>query len=277
MEISFDQGELKYYEETFGAQLEQTNQNYIKSRHKERVVTMDEWRKKTMHAPEEQLIQIGNIENCPDVETSLQCFNEYLGWLNDWNEEHGKPFFILNWAMHQDEVGAPHFHLRRAWPCKDEDTGLTTTDQTKALLKAGILPPDPEKKIRKKNNPKTTFDKICREKWIFIARSHGLEIEDTPKPRDEVGKTLEKFQKEKDLLCNRVFTVLSALTEKNIDVLEEISKWEELMPSIQNFKEWTKERCRAAQNTYRDEQLDPIVDLFVAAFANSNKAIKRWI
>lgn len=238
---------------------------------------MDEWRKKTMHAPEEQLIQIGNIENCPDVETSLQCFNEYLGWLNDWNDEHGNPFFILNWAMHQDEMGAPHVHLRRAWPYLDEETGLTTTDQTKALLKAGILPPDPEKKISKKNNPKTTFDKICREKWIFIARSHGLEIEDTPKPRDEVGKTLEKFQKEKDLLCNRVFTLLSALTEKNIDVLEEISKWEELMPSIQNFKEWTKERCRAAQNTYRDEQLDPIVDLFVAAFANSNKAIKRWI
>ena len=90
-------------------------------------------------------------------------------------------------------------------------------------------------------------------------------------------KSERLFQKEKDLLCNRVFTLLSALTEKNIDVLEEISKWDELMPSIQNFKEWPKERCRAAQNTYRDEQLDPIVDLFVAAFANSNKAIKRWI
>lgn len=107
--------------------------------------------------------------------------------------------------MHQDEMGAPHFHLRRAWPCKDEETGLTTSNQTQALLKAGILPSDPE---------------------------------------------------------------------KNIDVLEEISKWEELMPSIQNFREWTKERCRDAQNTYRDGQLDPIVDLFVAAFANSNKAIK---
>jgi hypothetical protein len=115
---------------------------------------------------------------------------------------------------------------------------------------------------------------MCREKWIFIACSHGLEIEDTPKPLDEVGKTLEEFQKEKDLQRNRVYTLLFTLTEKNIDVLEEISKWEELMPSIQNFKEWTKERCRDAQNTYRDSQLDPIVDLFVAAFAKSNKAIK---
>ena len=127
-DISFDKGELKYYEETFGTQFEQTNQNYIKSRHKERVVTMDEWRKKAMHAPEEQILQIGNVENCPDVETSLQCFNEYLGRLNDWNDEHGNPFFILNWAMHQDEMGAPHVHLRRAWPYLDEGTGLTTTD-----------------------------------------------------------------------------------------------------------------------------------------------------
>ena len=159
---------------------------------------MDEWRKKAMHAPEEQILQIGRMEQYPEVEVSLSCFEEYLPWLNKWNEEHRKPFFILNWAMHQDEMGAPHFHLRRVWPCKDEETGLTTTDQTKALLKAGILPPDPEKKISKKNNPKITFDKICREKWISIARSHGLEIEDTPKPKSEVGLTLEEFQKQKD-------------------------------------------------------------------------------
>lgn len=113
-----------------------TNQNYIKSRHKERVVTMDEWRKKAMHAPEEQILQIGRMEKYPEVEVSLSCFEEYLTWLNKWNEEHGKPFFILNWAMHQDEMGAPHFHLRRVWPCKDKGTGLTTTDQTKALLKS---------------------------------------------------------------------------------------------------------------------------------------------
>ena len=46
------------------------------------------------------------------------------------------------------------------------------------------------------------------------------------------------------------------------------------MPSIQNFKEWTKERCKNTQRTYRDEQLDPIVDMFVSAIAKSNKAIK---
>ncbi len=120
-----------------------------------------------------------------------------------------------------------------------------------------------------------TFDKLCREKWIFIARSHGLEIEDTPKPREESGKSLEEFQKEKDLFRNQVYDFVCALTEKNIEALEEISEWKELKPSIQNFREWTKERCKDAQRTYRDEQLDPIVVLFVSAFANSNKAIKN--
>lgn len=37
------------------------------------------------------------------------------------------------------------------------------------------------------------------------------------------------------ILQERIFPLLSALTEKNIDVLEEIFKWDELMPSIQNF------------------------------------------
>lgn len=35
-----------------------------------------------------------------------------------------------------------------------------------------------------------------------------------------------------------------------------------------------KERCKDVQRTYRDEQLDPIVDMFVSAFAKSKKAIK---
>ena len=43
------------------------------------------------------------------------------------------------------------------------------------------------------------------------------------------------------------------------------------MPSIQSFKEWPQERCKDAQRTYRDEQLDPIVDMFVSAFAKRLK------
>lgn len=158
---------------------------------------MDKWRKKAMHAPEEQILQIGRMEQYPEVEASLSCFEEYLMWLNGWNEEHGKPFFILNWAMHQDEMGAPHFHLHRTWPCKDEETGLTTTDQTKALLKAGVLPPDPEKKISKKNNPKMTFDKMCREKRILQLALMTLRLKIRQSQGMKSERLLRNFKKSK--------------------------------------------------------------------------------
>lgn len=226
-EISFDEGELKYYEYAFGEQLEQTNQNYINNRHKERCKTMDEWRKEILHAPEEQILQIGKMEQFPEPEVSLECFKEYMEWLNDWNNSHGNPFFILNWAMHVDEKGAPHFQLRRTWPYEDPETGLVTTDQTNSLLKAGVTPPYPGRKLSQKNNPKITFDKLCRSQWISIARSHGLDIEDTPKPKNKVGKDLVRFQKEKDDERNEIYRLLVEMTERSIGSLEKVSEWEE--------------------------------------------------
>ena len=47
-----------------------------------------------MHAPEEQILQIGRMEQYPEVEVSLSCFEVYLTWLNKWNEEHGNPFLF---------------------------------------------------------------------------------------------------------------------------------------------------------------------------------------
>lgn len=37
---------------------------------------MGEWRKKTMHAPDGQILQIGRMEQYPEVEVSLSCFEE---------------------------------------------------------------------------------------------------------------------------------------------------------------------------------------------------------
>ena len=47
--------------------------------------------------------------------------------------------------------------------------------------------------------------------WIKIARSHGLEIEDKPKPKNEVGKSLKDYQKEKDEWRNNVYKFLVEL------------------------------------------------------------------
>ena len=273
-DYSFDQGELKFYDENFGKQLEHTNQNYINSRHKERCKTMDEWRKENMHAPEEQIYQIGKMEKYPDVEVSLACFKEYLEWLNKWNEEHGNPFFILNWAMHLDEDRAPHFHARKAWPYKDPETGLVTTDQTNSLLKAGVLPSFPDKKIGRKNNPKITFDAECRKMWIKIVRSHGLEIEDIPKPKNRVGKSLQQYQKEMDEWRNNIYRFLTELTANNLGVLEKVADWEEIIPTIEKFDKLVEENCRQARRTYDPEEFAGYVKQIVSAHARDIKAVQ---
>jgi len=271
---TFEEAELKFYKENFTKQLNHTNECYEKSRHKERIKTMEKWMATRQHCPEDTIQQLGCINNHPDVEKSVECFYEYLDWLNEWNDAHGKPFTILDWAMHQDEQGAPHFHVRKVWTYKDSESGFLTTGQTKALELAGIQRPYPNQKEGKKNNPKITFDKMCREKWISIARKHGLEIEDTPKPKDQVGLTLEEFQRREDEKRNAIYNMLTQCVEMNLGVAEKIAEWEDVVPEINNFENWVLEKCTEARMSYSKEERQKIADEIVAAFAKSTKTHK---
>ena len=268
---TFEQAELKFYKENFSQQLNHTNECYRKSRHKERIKTMEKWMSSRQHCPEDTIQQIGAINNHPDVEKSLECFYEYLDWLNKWNDEHGKPFTILDWALHQDEQGAPHFHVRKVWTYIDPETGFLTTGQTKALELAGVQRPYPNQKAGQKNNPKITFDKMCREKWISIARKHGLDIEDTPKPKDQVGLTLEEFQKREDEKRNEIYNLLTQYTSISIGMAEKVAEWESVIPEITGFGKWVLGKCKEARSSYSDEQRQKIADEITAVFAKAEK------
>ena len=271
--LTFDEVEKKFYEENFEEQLIATNQAYIRNRHKERCKTMDQWRKSKQHCPEDTIIQIGCINNHPDVRKSMECFEEYMNWLENWNENHDHPMKILNWALHQDEQGAPHFHMRRVWMYHDDDTGLLTTGQEAALKIAGVELPNPNQKESRRNNRKMTFDKMCREKWIQISRQHGLEIEDTPKPKEQTGLTLEEFQKRQDEQRNKIYQELVELANKNMEALEKISEWEFLAPKVERFEKWLEKEF-FYYDTGNAETQQAIKKQIVAAFANSTKAIQ---
>ena len=200
-------------------------------------------------------------------------FEEYMNWLNNWNENHGHPMQILNWALHQDEQGAPHFHLRRVWMHRDEETGLLSTGQEEALKLAGVELPEPNKKEGRRNNRKKTFDKMCREKWIQISRQHGLEIEDTPKPKDQVGLPLEDFQKQKDGKRNDIYQKLVELANENMAALKKISEWEFLGPKVERFEKWLENEF-FYYDTGTAEEKNLIKKQIVSAFANSTKAIQ---
>lgn len=84
-------------------------------------------------------------------------------------------------------------HERKVWIGHDKD-GNPVIGQDKALREMGIKSPIPDKKLSKFNNPKITYTRLCREKFIDICRSHGLEIEVAPKEASKSGLTLLEYQ-----------------------------------------------------------------------------------
>lgn len=158
--LTFEEVELKFYNENFSRILEATNENYIKNRHPERVKTMEEWKRVRQNAPEETHLQIGKMEEHVTREQLVACYKDYDKWLRQWNQENGKLFTVLNTALHCDEA-VEHIQTRRVWHYRDE-AGELRIGQEKALKAAGFELPDLDKPEGRRNNRKIAFDKMCR-------------------------------------------------------------------------------------------------------------------
>lgn len=201
--LTFDEVEQIWYATHYQEQLDATNEKYIASRHKERVTTMKKWRKQKKHAPEEVITMIGKLEEKPDFEVFKKCFLEYIDHLNAWNKSHGNHMHLLNWALHQDEKGAAHAHTRRVWDFYNTKTHQLEVGQEMALTLAGVPLPHPDEPIGRYNNRKITFDAMMRDVWISIAKKNGLDIETAPLPKEEVGKPLDQYIREKEEKRNK--------------------------------------------------------------------------
>jgi len=171
----FAGSELRYYERQFGEALQAQNERHIAARHRDRVKSMSEWMKAKQYCPEETILQIGDKNAHVDPNEFAECVDDLIEWLNGWNDEYGKPFQILNIAIHLDET-SPHAHMRRVWQYQNED-GVWCVGQNKALEAAGVDLPESDKKISANNNRKITFDAMVREKWLDICEEHGFVIE----------------------------------------------------------------------------------------------------
>lgn len=193
--LTFEEAELKFYNEKFGKMLEKINENYIKNRHPERVKTMDEWKRVRQNAPEESILQIGKTEEHVSRQELIACYNDYNKWLQEWNKQHGNPFTTLNTALHCDEA-VDHIQSRRVWHYLDENNELRI-GQEKALKAAGVELPDPEKPESRRNNRKVTFDKMCRERWLDICHEHGIEVEREPVPNGRHNMEKEEMIRNK--------------------------------------------------------------------------------
>ena len=193
-QMTFEDAEKKAYSYYFTDSLNAQNKRHRKGGHNDRIKTMDEYRKSKRYCPEETIFQIGNVVETVDYKTLYEVLLNQIKW----EMKEFKNVKVLNFALHTDEEGAPHVHVRKVWTAKGED-GYTTVSQTKALEEMGIKRPDLSKDENTRyNNPKMTYTQRCREHFIELCEQKGLIIEKTPATTSKKSLDLDTFKANKE-------------------------------------------------------------------------------
>lgn len=232
--------EYKYYKSKYQKALDLQNEKYIKNRHKDRVKTIRDWLTDKNKQPDEQILQIGSVQNHDDVSRE-----EFEAMIIEYCKEHEKQFgsniHIIDVAFHYCEEGLPHVHIRSV--ADYEKDGVRTIGMEKALKALGLERPDTSKKEGRYNNRKMTLTSMEREMWVDICRSHGLEIDTEVK---EPGKKHQEIAIYKN---NKELEKQQAQKLKNIEVLEKqreqklnyINKLQQLEETIEEQEKLTKD------------------------------------
>lgn len=214
---SFEEMEKEYYEMRFGSTLKKQNERYIKNRQYGRCKTMDQFRKGRNTKPEEEIFQIGGKDNTVSKKMLFEVFKDYFKW-------HNKEFpevRFLNIAMHVDEEGAPHIHIRRLWEIENDD-GTVKISQEEVLRRHNIELPNPDKKEGQHNNRKMTYTKMIREKLLELCLSHGIDIATDIK--DSKAKHLHPDEYKAKMKAEEELKEVQAKLEETMNELNDANK-----------------------------------------------------
>lgn len=173
-EMGFEAAEKKFYEEHYGLMLHDQNRN------RKEKLDMDDYLRMPRYCPEELILQIGSVgDTVKDPAVFDACFDEYMAFLEEWNQDHGGHMHVLDYAVHKDEATI-HAHIRRVWDYTAKD-GTTRIGVGRALKEAGVRLPEPGMPEGRRNNRKIMFDRMMRERWIGICEEHGIEVNKVPR------------------------------------------------------------------------------------------------
>lgn len=187
--MSFEEAEAAFYTEHFAASLQAKNDSYRRHGDQNHIQSMDEYRRAIRSCPEEAILMIGQTGDTVSPTILRNICLEQIAWEN-------KTFpnvKILDFAIHVDEQGGPHAHLRRVWIGHDKN-GYEVVGQNKALAEMNIPRPEPNKPRSKYNNPKQTYTTNCRKHFQMLCQKHGLTIETTPRRKGMSGLNLVEYQ-----------------------------------------------------------------------------------
>lgn len=186
-QISFETHEKRMYNHLFSETLSKQAERHIKSGHRERIRTPDQYRTAIRTCPEETILMLGTRECHADKQAFIKAVNR---WCQQMQTAYGTHWRLLDGALHFDE-STPHCHIRAVWVAEGKD-GLQVSEN-KALKALGVQRPDPEQPEGKHNCPKQTFTRQSRELWIAAAREFGIEIEDIPEMPGKATRTKEEY------------------------------------------------------------------------------------
>ena len=246
--------EMAFYEAHFGASLARKNAAYREKGKKSQIKTMEQYYRAVKSCPEETLFTAGK-----DIDPQL-LWNIY-GQYQAWKAEAFPQCQTLTASLHVDEPDAmPHIHERSVWIGHDAH-GMEVVGQAKALAEMGVLPPDPQQKYGQHNNAKQTFSAACRQKFLDLCKSHGLEIIEEPLPKDKVGLELTeyKIQHAEERLQKTEANIAAAKTKMDNYVA---SKQRELLTVSHELQE-TRKSVVAVKGEYEalEAEIAPLRDL----------------
>ena len=243
--ISFEDAEKEFYELHCRAHLDAVNQRHREQRHPERVRDMDAYRTARQTCPEETLLMIGNKDEYLPPRT-LRAICEKL---KDWEENTVSGLRVLDMALHVDEEGAPHIHMRRAWIYRDEN-GIESIAQSKTLQAAGIPLPHPDKPQGRHNNRKQTLSAMERQALYEICQEYGLEslLEMQPREKSQSGREFEDYKASKAEERAKAAEMRARMAE------EKTKQAEESLRKIKGAKTHAQKRTQQAQERAREQE-----------------------
>ena len=192
--VPFDEAELRYYKEHLQEQLQERNKKAESYGRKDRVKTMDQFRKMPLFSPEETLVQLGNRDDQPEDKEILKKL--VVDMLKFIDKKVGRNAVILDMAYHADEE-TPHVHIRKLWVYYEEGRDgkeVMKVGQEKALEQAGIPVYDPSRPPGKFNSRKMAFDHMVRNELFRLCKERGLEIDTVPNKKNRKKMPIREFK-----------------------------------------------------------------------------------
>ena len=244
-DISFEDCEKAFYEEHCRAHLDAVNRRHREQRHPERVRDMDAYRTARQTCPDETLLMIGNKdEHLPPRTLRAICEG-----LRNWEENTVPGLRVLDMALHVDEEGAPHIHMRKAWIYRDENN-VESIAQSKALQAAGVPLPHPDKPAGRHNNRKQVFSAMERQALYEICREYGLEslLEMQPREKSRSGREFEDYKANKAEERAKAAEMRARMAE------EKTKQAEESLRKIKGAKTHAQKRTQQAQERAREQE-----------------------